>query len=63
MSKTFMYVSEMGGDCPIHGHRGTAFGIGLVRHACGCPVRRGEARMDEHDVQKAVQNHLTVEAV
>jgi len=59
MKKFFIYVSEMGkGTCPIHEPRMTMFGLGVVRHACGCLARKGESPMDDHDVRKAVQNNL-----
>jgi hypothetical protein len=45
MSDTFICVDELGGDCPIHGRRGSVHGSGAVRHACGCPCYKGETPM------------------
>jgi hypothetical protein len=57
---TFMLVGEMGGDCPIHGNRGTVWGD-VKRHACGCPVIKGEDRLTQSDVHATLANIEMVE--
>jgi hypothetical protein len=49
---TFIYVGEMGGDCPIHGRRGSIHGSGAQRHPCGCPQFRGEKKMTAKEVRR-----------
>lgn len=50
MNDTFICVGELGGDCPIHGRRGSVWGAGAMRHACGCPMLRGETRLSQSEV-------------
>ncbi len=53
---TFMCVGELGGDYPIHGRRGAVWGAGAQRHACGCPMLRGETRLSQSDVLATLAN-------
>src|SRR5208282_4444281 len=61
MSRTFMCVGELGGDCPIHGRRGSVHGAGAMRHACGCPMFKGETHLTGSDVLAHLANNQALE--
>lgn len=50
----FMCVGEMGGNRPIHGRRGMANGD-IKRHACGCPMFKGEEQLSYTAVTEALK--------
>jgi hypothetical protein len=57
-TSTFMFVGELGGDCPLHGRRGVAWGP-VRRHACGCVMLKGEKQVTADDVRAAIRE-LTI---
>ena len=61
MSETFMLVDEMGGDCPIHARRGSVHGLGAMRHACGCPMLKGEKQLTAHDFPAVLKGSSSVQ--